>query len=50
MQTAQGTRWVNQSDATFQDLTATPLFAPARGLFLQRLPNTSPLILTFPNP
>ena len=50
MQTAQGTRWVNQSDATFQDLTATPLFAPTRGLFLQRLPNTAPLILTFPNP
>ncbi len=50
MQTAQGTRWVNQSDATFQDLTTTPLFAPTRGLFLQRLPNTSPLILTFPNP
>jgi hypothetical protein len=50
MQTAQGTRWVNQSDATFQDLTTTPLFAPTRGLFLQRLPNTSPLILTFHNP
>lgn len=48
MKTAQGSRWVNQSDATFQDVSSTPLFAPARGLFLQRLPNTAPLVLTFP--
>lgn len=46
MQTAQGARWVNQTDSTLLDTSGLQHFRSTRGLFLQRLSGSNAALLT----
>jgi hypothetical protein len=46
LETPEGARWVNQTDNTSLDASSMKLFPSTRGLFLQRLPDSAPLLVT----
>lgn len=46
MQTAEGERWVDQTDSSLLDVGSLELFEATRGLFIQRLSGSTPITLT----